>query len=442
MFSQTALVIAGGTCISLIVIFALWCISLMGLSFAGVSFHALTKNLLLGIHFLLIIIFDILIITKVIKISPALIALGYIILTVVVWVMVCVVYTLWSSTYQTRTKFLYNRITQNNELIVEYRGSINQLCGYYHKGKKVYLVEKLNDRPYYLVNKYSKIKDIDTSLYSKLYEKKDKFTLFIKEEVDRDGDIYYHSPIMHLHDVGLFVFPGIDYLDFDSLDLIVLNEEIHAKFKERAEKVHLMKLLSDCKSEVSEINRQTLYKKQRIWGPVNEKDNFTIVDYKNVVEGVIIYYDSDGKIRKMIETFNYPDNLGFEIFYFDADGYAVNYMEQNGGEISFNAIRYPHTDSIPKHLTDDPLLKFDAKTARSVTFCVPKLNDRTVTNIHRVNLYKNNYTSDSEIIAVVELGSIVQILEPENYWWYKVNINGLTGYIRDEFLELVECIAE
>ena len=242
----------------------------------------------------------------------------------------------------------------------------------------------------------------------------------------------------------------------------------------RAQTEDDMKRLSACKEEVRAMNSQTLYKKQRIWGTAAEnKVNLTVVDYKTIVEGVMIYYDSKGKIRKYIETFNYPESYGFSIHYFDEEGYAVhsvfndplgvtgnrfmkknklvylnietrdeNYeieetIEQYGGESSFTATKYPHTDSIPKHLANDPLLSFDAKTATRVTFSPPKANDKTVTNVRRANLRKNPSTA-AEIITVVALGDIVQILERANEEWYKITVGGQTGYIFGELIELVE----
>ena len=71
----------------------------------------------------------------------------------------------------------------------------------------------------------------------------------------------------------------------------------------------------------------------------------------------------------------------------------------------------------------------------------PETNDKTVTNVLLANLYKNSNASEDKIIAVVEFGSIVQIIEPWN-WWYKVKVNGQTGYIREDYLDLVERIVE
>ena len=244
----------------------------------------------------------------------------------------------------------------------------------------------------------------------------------------------------------------------------------------RAQTENELRLLNACKEEVSTINSQTLYKQWHSWGSAAEnKVNLTLAEYKTVVDGVMIYYDSEGKIRKYIETFSYPESSGFSIHYFDKDGYAVhsvfynplgitgsrfmnknqlvylsvetrdeNYeieeiIEQYGGESFFTACL--HTDSIPKHLTDDPLLKFDAKTNKKVNFSPPKANDKTITNVRRANLRKNPSTA-AEIITVAELGSIVQILESANEQWYKVMVNGQTGYIFGELLESVERIME
>ena len=247
----------------------------------------------------------------------------------------------------------------------------------------------------------------------------------------------------------------------------------------RAQTENDMKRLNACKEEVRAINSQTLYKKQRTWGDTTafkNKANLTVADYKTPMEAVMIYYDSNGKIRKYISMFDYPDNLGFQIHYFDADGYEVhsvvcaavgttgnsymnknklvylnietrdeNYeveetIEQYGGENRFTAAAYSHTDNIPKHLTDDPSLRFDAKASK-VTFSPPKVNDKTITNVRRANLRKNSSTT-AEIITVLKLGSIVQILECSNREWYKIKVNGQTGYISGELLEPVECIVK
>jgi hypothetical protein len=239
----------------------------------------------------------------------------------------------------------------------------------------------------------------------------------------------------------------------------------------QAQTAHDLELLNACKEEVHAINSLTLYKKLNT---ISESQiNLTLVNYMDVVEGIMIYYDSNKKIRKFIQMYDYPESNGFKIHYFDADGYAVhsvvcgsiditgnsfmnknklvylnieirdeNYqieetIEQYGDEGSFSAIGFSHTDSIPKHLTDDPLLRYDAKTAKRVTFSSPKANDKTVTNVRRANL-RAKPSTNAEIITVVEMNGIVQILESVNDQWYKVEVNGLTGYLFGELLEPVE----
>jgi len=134
----------------------------------------------------------------------------------------------------------------------------------------------------------------------------------------------------------------------------------------RAQTENDLKLLNACKKEVSAINSQTLYKKQYVFGVTPQKRNLTIVDYKDVFEGIL-------------------------------------------------------------NNATDP----------KVTFSPPKANDQTVINVRRANLRKAPST-DADLISVVELGSIVQILERTDEQWYRVKVNGHTGYIFGELLEPVE----
>ncbi|MDR2148803.1 MAG: SH3 domain-containing protein [Tannerella sp.] len=229
-----------------------------------------------------------------------------------------------------------------------------------------------------------------------------------------------------------------------------------------------LKLLDACKEEVSAINSMTLYKKQYIWGPVRENvGNLTIVDYRDIVmESSMIFYDAEKRIRKYIKTFNDPEGSGFSIYWFDADGYEVhsvfhipwdragnqyakkgkpvylnmetineNYeieeiIEQYGGETYVF-----HADSIKNRLYEP--LKLDPGVDPKVTFSPPQAGDKTVTNVRRANVRKAPAT-DAERIKVIGLGSIVQILERAGDQWYRINLNGETGYIFGELLEPVE----
>jgi len=91
-----------------------------------------------------------------------------------------------------------------------------------------------------------------------------------------------------------------------------------------------MKLLNDCKKEVSAINSLTLYKKQYVFGVTLQKRNLTIVDYKDVFEGIfMVFYDVEQRIRKYITTSNYSEGSAFDIYYFDADGYEIHSVFYN-----------------------------------------------------------------------------------------------------------------
>jgi len=148
-------------------------------------------------------------------------------------------------------------------------------------------------------------------------------------------------------------------------------------FALRAQTENDLKLLNACKKEVNTINSQTLYKKQYVFGVTPQKRNLTIVDYKNIFEGIfMVFYDAEQRIRKYITTSNYPEGSAFDIYH-------------------------------------------------------------TITNVRRANLRKAPST-DADRIAVVELGSIVQILERTDEQWYRVKVNGQTGYIFGELLEPVE----
>jgi uncharacterized protein YgiM (DUF1202 family) len=214
-----------------------------------------------------------------------------------------------------------------------------------------------------------------------------------------------------------------------------------------------------------------LYKKQYIFGAPVKKSNLTIVDYKEVSEGIfMVFYDTEKRIRKYITTSNFPEGNTFTVHYFDADGYEVhsvfldpqgrvgnqytkknnlvylnmvahdeNYeivetIEQYGGKTDLFYVL--HTDNIKKdHLNEH--LKLNIATDPKVTFSPPKANDVTITNVRRANLRKEPSTT-AERLTVVTLGEFVEILEHTNDEWYKVNVNGQVGYIFAELLEPVE----
>jgi hypothetical protein len=238
-----------------------------------------------------------------------------------------------------------------------------------------------------------------------------------------------------------------------------------------------LKLLNACKEEVSAINSLTLYKKQFFEGNIKVTENVTIVDLNEHEYAVLVYYDTEKRIRKRISIGRDSDIRTFSIWYFDAEGhlvYYINYAEGNEGNykgylymnkgklvyismevkdfiteqtkvveqygkmpdpdfFSFDNGFPLHTDKISK-----AELRFDMKTDRRVRFSTPQNGDLTVTNIRRANLRKSPST-DAERIAFVEMGNIVRIVERTNDQWYKISTDdGKTGYIFSEFLETVE----
>jgi hypothetical protein len=232
-----------------------------------------------------------------------------------------------------------------------------------------------------------------------------------------------------------------------------------------------LKLLNACKEEVSTMNSQTLYKMQYVDGMTFlKKSNFTIVDYSDLVEaGAMVFYDAGKRIRKFIMMSNYPEGSSFVVFYFDADGYEVHsvffspqasagnqYTKKNklvyvnkeiyneDYEIEETVERYSgetntwHTDDVKNHSYYNHL-QLDIATALKVTFLPPQAGDKTITNVRRANLRKAPST-DAERITVVQIGSIVQILERANDQWYHVKVGEQTGYIFGELLEPVEKI--
>ena len=251
----------------------------------------------------------------------------------------------------------------------------------------------------------------------------------------------------------------------------------------QAQTAHDLELLNACKKEVKAINSQTLYKMQFFWDEY-KNTNITVVDYNSYESGFLIYYDTEKRIRKCINTFSYPEENGFAIRYFDTDGYLIysihyhgsamappitGYRYMNKGKLVYISIEvkgeidvvtevverfggkipdsevysfdkdfhcYLHTDSI-KNTPTYVKLSFNTKTDKQIIFSLPKAGDKTVTNVRRANLRKNPSTT-AEITTVIELGSIVQILERTNTDWYKINVNGQNGYIFGELLEPVE----
>jgi hypothetical protein len=230
MPSSIILTVIAGTCISLVGLFVLW-----GISFVYVLFYNIielrTFFIILAIPVFLILIFDILIISKIIVISHSLIGIGYFVLTFGFWLIITLSCLIWKGTYQARENALYERVTHKGELIIDFYDSNDQYKGYYYLNKKVYFIEKRMAHPYKLVDVLSKLSNIDTNDYLELYEKSNKFTLLFKKE-----DYPHVHGIMHLNDVGFFDFFWLGDLvrtdQFNNLDIIILNEELHIHLKE------------------------------------------------------------------------------------------------------------------------------------------------------------------------------------------------------------------
>jgi hypothetical protein len=167
-----------------------------------------------------------------------------IIFSVSILLMLLLSIIIWFGTYNIRQNSLYEKVTQKGELIIDYydTGNNNIHYQYFYMNKKVYCVEESYDNTYVRIcpkiHYMDKISGYD--MYSELYEKSDKFTLLYKTEFTPDYDpVDYPHSIIHLKNVGFFEFDCMDRLacieHFDSLGLTVLNEEIHIKFREKAE---------------------------------------------------------------------------------------------------------------------------------------------------------------------------------------------------------------
>ena len=208
LFTNTTLLVAGGTIVSLICLLAIWYFSILALGYGGANIDDRTQFIVLAIPVFLILIFDVLIVAKIINISPALIIIGHFVLTVGVWIIICIGMIVWYGTSPERMSALHKKITQKGELLFDYydADNNNRYEAYYSLNKKVYHVIKGSSKERYFVSACEKAKNIDTSYYAKLSEN-DKFTILYKKEHSRNyDDVDYHYPpyLMHLHGVGFF----------------------------------------------------------------------------------------------------------------------------------------------------------------------------------------------------------------------------------------------
>jgi len=203
------------------------------------------------------------------------------------------------------------------------------------------------------------------------------------------------------------------------------------------------------------------------------------------------YFDSNGNLRKHIETVSYPESLSTKIAYyniegelmyilfgsFDAEGdsyqgiaykahcgeyndsivfkYNVQYefgvdfenRSTQGISSKYPAIigSYSHIDSLKLFLSIEELqlptnckkVQFDKQISKNETAFINSFN---------INLREQPNTS-SKIIRTMTVGERVNILgvfhqeninNLGNYNWYKIDIYGIEGYIFGAFLETVE----
>jgi hypothetical protein len=245
MFSATTLIITGATYIVLICLAAIWYFMSLGFSFANASQKICTTfDIMIAVLMILTLIAGIVIIAVQTKSTPFLNVIGYLILTVGVWILIWSSVTIWNSTLGIRQDLLYKKVTAKGELVFDYHydfgdhdETIDRHDQYYYMGEKVYIIKKEDDF-FIRVVALSEIKKIDTSYYFEVYQKKNKYTLLFREGIANTIDgVYYPDYLIYLNDIGFFQFFIIHNIAktehaFNDLDLIVLNEEIHAKFKE------------------------------------------------------------------------------------------------------------------------------------------------------------------------------------------------------------------
>ncbi len=248
-----------------------------------------------------------------------------------------------------------------------------------------------------------------------------------------------------------------------------------------AQNTNEVKFLNACKDEVKAINSQELYKKQILWGAEPDNDgNVSITDYTNQSDANMIYYDNDGRIRKFIMMFNYPETIRFSMHYFDKDGYVVSSIcyERSAMDTSVIGVRYMHKNKliyvdielrdeeenvvkVIKHysrtterLPDknyNAILHVDSLTNycrkedltfrpddyRKIYSTLPKVGEKTIVNVRESNIHEKP-SDKANIVTAAHLGDIVEITEDLKNGWYKIQQNEKSGYVKAEFLELVE----
>lgn len=201
-----------------------------------------------------------------------------------------------------------------------------------------------------------------------------------------------------------------------------------------------------------------------------------------------LYYDKQGKIRKFISEYNYPESTFTLIAYYDLSEvlikvlfdetqpegcYSQGYIckTTNGKfyynyniyqDIVFQEQKYGHTsliDSIDICLDFNLTNCIDAKSLLSyykikdapvldscmvVTFIKPVIGSVAHINANKVKI-RTEPNSQSETISTLNVGDKVMVVDTicgEMNYWYKISINNHgnynSGYINGEFLEPIE----
>lgn len=248
-------------------------------------------------------------------------------------------------------------------------------------------------------------------------------------------------------------------------------------------------LLNAGKERVNEINNLVLCKQTLTYdGLYDNNGKISVTNYREVEESVsFIYYDEAKRIRKFVYLYNYPEELGYSIHYFDKAGDAVHSVYHTQSALSTGVVGYKyccgekpvyvnvllndseigvkreiaqygaemivtnnrafddflHTDSILvfcKYIYQLETINYPTDCVK-VVFGMPSINEKAIVNARNVNIRKEP-SFEGRVIAVVELGTVLQVAsgrkDMEDSDWYKIYCDEFTGYIYKEYLELVE----
>jgi len=254
-------------------------------------------------------------------------------------------------------------------------------------------------------------------------------------------------------------------------------------------------VIENYRKEVCQINNLSF---DRIAIPskaitINDYYDVKFPNYRDVSENMsYIYKDNDGKIRKFVTMWNHPEMSGYEVHYFDTKGellcsyihirsymmphfYGYRYMSDgkqqycdidvydedrdmweritySGGNIlltsynSFDCVL--HADSVVSvcNFLYEMQDVFSKNSTNKVRFVTPEKGDKSVINVRGVSIREKDNINGStmyqplfgEIIEVFEKGKEDYIEPYGKHNWFKVIVNGKTGYIFGAFLEPVE----